>query len=151
MKIKVSNTKDLDKVFAELQKRINIAQTTDVATTVREEMKDQIEQEVYSVYTPDESKPNSYKRDKENGGLTDDENIDSYMTNTNTLVVESNRFDGDKNVGEVVVTGKGYTYNFPFNGRERDYIEATRDSLESSGSHVAALAMSLKRQGLDVK
>lgn len=151
MKIKVSTTKDLDKVFAELQKRINIAQTTDVATTVREEMKDQIEQEVYSVYTPDESKPNSYKRKKEDGGLTDDDNIDLYMTDTTTLVVESNRFDGDKNVGEVVVTGKGYNYSFPYSGRPRDYVEATRDSLETTGVHVKALKQGLQRQKLNVK
>lgn len=146
MKIKVNTTKDLDKLFAELQKRINVAQTTDVAATVREEMIDQIEQEVYSVYDP-----KIYERKKDNGGLTDDDNIDSYMTNATTLVVESNRFDGSKNVGEVVVTGEGYNYGFPYNGVERDYVEATRDSLEATGSHVDALVRGLKRQGINVK
>lgn len=146
MKIKVSTIKDLDKLFAELQKRINIAQTTDVAAAVREEMKDQIEQEVYSVYDP-----KVYERKKDNGGLTDDENIDSYLTDATTLVVESNRFDGDKNVGETIVTGDGYDYSFPYSGRPRDYIEATRDSLEVTGAHVDALKHGLKRQKLDVK
>lgn len=151
MKINVSSTKDLSKVFAELQRRINVAQTTDVAPTVREEMKDQIEQVVYSVYTPDESNPDSYKRKMDHGGLTDDENIDTYMADATTLIVESNRFDGGKNVGEVVVTGEGYDYKFPYNGVSRDYIEATKDELAITGAHTVALAMGLKKQGLQIK
>ena len=151
MKINVSSTKDLNKVFAELQRRVNVAQTTDVATTVREEMKDQIEQVVYSVYTPDESNPDSYVRLKDDGGLTDDENIDTYMTDATTLVIESNRFDGNRNVGEVVVTGQGYNFPFAYNGVARDYVEATKDELEATNIHVAALARGLKKTGLQIK
>ncbi|WP_211749695.1 hypothetical protein [Paenibacillus sp. Marseille-Q4541] len=146
MKINVSSTKDLNKLFAELQRRVNVTQTTDVAPTVREEMKDQIEQVVYSVYDPKE-----YERQMDDGGLIDDENIDTYMTDATTLVVESNRFDGDKNVGEVVVTGQGYSFPFAYNGVARDYIEATKDSLEATNAHVAALAMGLKKTGLQIK
>lgn len=146
MKINVSSTKDLNKVFAELQRRINVAQTTDVAPTVREEMKDQIEQVVYSVYDPKE-----YDLLKDDGGLTDDENIDTYMADAITLVVESNRFDGNKNVGEVIVTGDGYDYKFPYNGVSRDYIEATKDELAITGAHTNALVRGLKKTGLQIK
>lgn len=146
MKINVSSTKDLNKLFAELQRRVNVAQTTDMALTVREEMKDQIEQVVYSVYNPKE-----YERDMDDGGLTDDENIDAYMTDATTLVVESNRFDGNRNVGEVVVTGQGYSYKFPYNGVARDYVGATRDELAVTGAHAHALAKGLKKQGIQIK
>lgn len=146
MKINVSSTKDLNKVLAELQRRINVAQTTDVAPTVREEIKDQIEQVVYSVYDPKE-----YERQKDDGGLTDDENIDTYMTDATTLVVESNRFDGNKNVGEVVTTGQGYSHSFPYNGVARDYVGATIDELEATNAHVVALARGLKKIGLEIK
>lgn len=146
MKINVSSTKDLNKLFAELQKRVNVAQTTDVAPTVREEMKDQIEQVVYSVYDPKE-----YERLKDDGGLTDDENIDTYMTDATTLVVESNRFDGNKNVGEVVTTGQGYSYKFPYNGVARDYVGATIDELAVTGAHTHALVRGLKKTGLQIK
>lgn len=146
MKININSTKDLNKVFAELQRRINVAQTTDVAPTVREEMKDQIEQVVYSVYDPKE-----YDRQKDDGGLTDDENIDAYMADATTLIVESNRFDGDKNVGEVIVTGDGYDYKFPYNGVSRDYIEATKDELAITGAHTNALVRGMKKQGLQTK
>lgn len=146
MKINVSTVKDLNKVIAELQKRVNIAQMTDVAPTVREEMKDQIEQVVYSVYDPKE-----YERQKDDGGLTDDENIDTYMADATTLIIESSRFDGDKNVGEVVVTGEGYDYKFPYNGVSRDYIEATKDELAITGAHTNALIRGLHKQGLQTK
>ena len=137
------NLKDLEKI---LKQKIATSLQTDVSHAGREAMKDNIEHTVYEVY-----EPTMYQRQKDNGGLTDDENIITTMVNDTTLSIESHRMDGDKNVSEVIISGQGYDYEFPYNGKPRDFVEATKEELIDTNAHVHALYVGLKKQGLDVK
>lgn len=140
---KAKDFKELDKF---LKERLGKALEVNVAKTGRETMKEKIEDRVYGVYDPV-----LYDRQKDDGGLTDDENILTTMVNETTLSIESHRMDGDKNVSEVIVSGQGYDYDFPYNGRSRDFVEATKEELFDTNAHVAAMYSGLKKQGLDVK
>jgi hypothetical protein len=118
----------------------------DVGKTVRETMKEKIKEEVYSVYTP-----TVYQRQGEHGGLTDDENIEVKMIGKDTVSIESIRMDDGRNVSEIVETGEGYQYSFPFAGVARPFTEATREELENNGAIEAALYKGLRKKGLDVQ
>lgn len=137
------NLKDLEKI---LKQKIATSLQTDVSHAGREAMKDNIEHTVYEVY-----EPTMYQRQKDNGGLTDDENIITTMVNDTTLSIESHRMDGDKNVSETIITGKGYDFEFPYYNRPRDFIEATKEDLRHTKSHITALHRGLKKQGLNVE
>lgn len=60
-----------------------------------------------------------------------------------------------KNIGRyvspIVVSGQGYEFPFPYNGVPRDFIQETKDRLESSGAHVDALKEGLKKRGVKIK
>lgn len=140
---KAKDLKELEKLIKE---KISKSLQTNVAQTARETIKDSIEDVVYAVY-----EPTMYERQKDDGGLTDDDNILTTMVNETTLSIESHRMDGDKNVSETIITGDGYDYEFPYYGRPRDFVEATREELLDTRSHVAAMHTGLKKQGLDVK
>lgn len=118
----------------------------DVGKTVRETMKEKIKEEVYSVYTP-----TVYQRQGEHGGLTDDENIEVKMIGKDTVSIESVRMDDGRNVSEIVETGEGYQYSFPFAGVARPFTEATREELENNGAIEAAFYKGLRKKGLDVQ
>ncbi|MBE7897184.1 hypothetical protein G7L40_00470 [Paenibacillus polymyxa] len=109
-------------------------------------MKEKVQEEVYNVYTP-----TMYERQKEHGGLTDDENIVVNMIGNDTVSIESRRMDGDKNVGQVVETGAGYDHEFAYSGRPRPFVEKTAEELRNTNAHVAALHKGLVRQGLNVE
>lgn len=113
----------------------------DVGKTVRETMKEKIKEEVYSVYTP-----TVYQRQGEHGGLTDDENIEVKMIGKDTVSIESVRMDDGRNVSEIVETGEGYQYSFPFAGVARPFTEATREELENNGAIEAAFYKGLRKK-----
>ncbi|OZB98019.1 hypothetical protein [Paenibacillus sp. XY044] len=138
--------KDLKELENLIKAKISKSLQTSVAQVGRETMKEKIEDVVYAVY-----EPVLYERQKDDGGLTDDENILTTMVNDTTLSIESHRMDGDKNVSEVIVSGDGYDFEFPYYGRPRDFVEATKEELADTRGHVAALYVGLKKQGLDVK
>ncbi|MGR6760434.1 hypothetical protein ACU1JV_01130 [Paenibacillus sp. T2-29] len=117
----------------------------DVGKTVRETMKEKIKEEVYAVYPH----PSVYQRQKEHGGLIDDENIEVKMIGKDTVSIESVRMDDGRNVSEIVETGEGYQYSFPYAGRP--FTEATREELENNGAIEATMYKGLRKRGLDVQ
>ena len=131
--------KQLDEQIAETLK-------VDVGITAKELMKDKIQEEVYSIYSP-----TVYLRQGEHGGLTDDENIKVTMISKDTVSIESKRMDDGRNVSEIVETGQGYEYSFPYSGVARPFTEATREELENNGAIEAALYKGLRKKGLDVQ
>ncbi|MNK45802.1 hypothetical protein D3C87_645730 [compost metagenome] len=139
------NIKQLESI---LRKKISVALHTDVAESVKETMKDKIEEEVYSVYSP-----SVYERQREHGGLLDEHNMIVDMINDTTMTVESQRMDEGRNVSEIVETGQGYNpdWPFPYEGVPRPFTEATREQIHNDGSVHFALYKGLKRQGLDVQ
>ncbi|MGV6936019.1 hypothetical protein ACWA2B_10935 [Paenibacillus sp. CMM36] len=132
--------KQLDEQIAETLK-------VDVGITVRETMKEKIKEEVYAVYPH----PSVYQRQKEHGGLIDDENIEVKMIGKDTVSIESVRMDDGRNVSEIVETGEGYQYSFPYAGSARPFTEATREELENNGAIEATMYKGLRRRGLDVQ
>nr|WP_251035389.1 hypothetical protein [Paenibacillus sp. ISL-20] len=138
--------RELEKVLHQIQSKINKAQQENVAPVVKKIMKENIESEVYSVYDP-----SMYERDREHGGLLDEDNMKVTMLDETTLSVENIRSDDGRNVAEIVETGQGYEHDFMFNGIPRPFTEATRDELRNTNVHVAALYTGLKQQGLNVK
>jgi uncharacterized protein (DUF1015 family) len=116
---------------------------------VRPKLKENIDSEVYDKYP----NPVMYKRLKDEGGLTDDKNIIVEMIDDNTVYIESQRMDGNTNVGVVVETGVGYNeeWSFPYTHKGRPFTEVTRDKLRNDGSVEHALTNGLKKLGLDVR
>ncbi|MDR6779337.1 hypothetical protein J2W98_003617 [Paenibacillus peoriae] len=138
---------NLTDLMKHLNEQISETLEVDVSKTVRETMKEKIEEEVYSVYPH----PSTYQRQREHGGLIDDENIEIKMVGKDTVSVESKRMDDGRNVSEIVETGEGYQYSFPYAGVARPFTEATREELENSGLVEAALYRGLRKKGLDVQ
>lgn len=117
-----------------------------VGKEVREIMKSNIKSEVYDVYNP-----TFYKRQREHGGLIDDQNIKIVMVDDNTVSIESRRIEDGRNVGEIVETGRGYRYNFTYSGVPRPFTEATREELKNNGATEHSLYDGLRKKGLDVQ
>ncbi|MEC4565334.1 hypothetical protein L8C07_05205 [Paenibacillus sp. CMAA1739] len=136
--------------FAELEKllkqKIASSLQVDVANTVKTNMEQSIEENVYDVYTP-----TFYDRQRDQGGLTDERNMIVDMIGQDIVSIESHRMDGSKNVGLVVETGQGYDFEFAYSGRPRPFVEKTVEELHNTKAHVAALHRGLSRQGLDVE
>lgn len=147
----VNNKKDLEKLLRRLNKNVGLALNDSVSSVVKKAMKDEIVSEVYEVYTPVPPEDGGYQRQKEQGGLIADENIVHSVIGNTTLIVENIRSDDGVNVAEVVESGQGYQFDFPYNGVPRPFTAATKEQLENTGVHKHALFKGLKRQGIDVE
>lgn len=142
------------KTMKELEKYINAnlkqVLADDVGKgVVRPKIKENIQTEVYDKY----EQPVVYERRKDDGGLTDDDNITVTMVDDNTVSIESSRMDDGRNVGLVVETGEGYNedWYFPYTHKGRPYMQKTKDDLMSDGSVKRALVQGMKRKGFDIK
>lgn len=142
----INNKNDLEKLLQKLNRNIGSAMNNEVNKETRDTMKEQIQETVYDVYSP-----TLYERQKDNGGLIDDDNIKTTLIDNTTLIVENIRSDDGVNVAEVVESGQGYKFDFPYNGVPRPFSAATREQLENTGAHKHALYKGLKRQGIDVE
>ena len=133
-----------------LQKNFNDSLKKEVQATVKDEMVEAIETEVYDRYTP-----TMYVRERDNGGLTDKNNMVGDIINNNTLSVRNVRSDGDRDVVQTVISGVGYTWEnsmiYNMQPAPRDFYEETRNRLIESGSHIKAFKEGLRRQGIGVK
>lgn len=141
--MQVKTHKDLEKFLLGLNIKIANAQVNEVSKTVKSVMKDNVQTEVYDVYTP-----TMYSR---TGLLGSEGSMESKMINGTTLIVENVRSDGERNVAEIVESGMGYEYGFEYAGVPRPFTEATREDLRSTGAHFEALVRGLKRQGIKTK
>jgi hypothetical protein len=114
-----------------------------VKKTVIEKGKQHVQSDVYDVYTPNESNPKAYKR---TGELK--ENWKTEPT-ADGMAVFNDRRDEGRYVAEIVETGKGYQYDFPYNGVERPFTKNTADELRDSNELTEALKKDLKSLGID--
>ncbi|WP_339198585.1 hypothetical protein MKY95_10165 [Paenibacillus sp. FSL P4-0176] len=140
--MQVKTQQDLVRFLKQLQQPVSKALNSNVAQTIKTVMKDKVQDEVYDPYTP-----SVYQR---TGRLGSEDSMESKLINDDTLIVENVRSDGDRNVAEIVETGKGYTYDFQYSGIPRPFTEATREELRNTGAHVAALYAGLKQQNIKV-
>ena len=135
----IKSSKDLEKY---LKKVINNAQKKFVAPVARQKMKDRIVDDAYSAYTPE-----VYER---TGELLNDKNIETVLVADGTLSVKSTRHDGERDVAEVIETGKGYSYaGLDEKIGARPFTERTAQDL-ADGDFEKSLKEGLKSQGLDV-
>lgn len=142
--MQVKSQRDLKNFLAQFQESIGKALSNNVAKVTKETMSRHVKDDVYKVY-PD---PTMYKR---TGELANVDNIECNLINDSTLVVENVRSDGDRNVAEIVETGKGYMYDFRYSNVPRPFIENTREDLRSTGAHVDALVRGMKQQGIKLE
>ena len=131
---------------AAINKKITSVLKNEIAKEVVQTMQEHIESDVYSVYDPVK-----YERKGYHGGLIDPNNIEVSMMDDNTISVENIRFDGDREVAQIIESGQGYTYDFPYNGVPRPFTENTRIELKSTNKLQQAMRQGLKKRGLDVK
>jgi hypothetical protein len=134
------------KMFAHLEKMINSTLKQEVASEAVETMQEHVQSDVYDPYSPV-----MYERQGYDGGLIDRDNIEVEIKSDNTISIENIRFDGDREVAQIIESGSGYTYDFEFNGVPRPFTENTRKELESSNRLQLEMAKGLRKRGLDVK
>ena len=141
-----SSLKEMEKY---IQDEINKSLKNDVAPVVKEVMSAEVQNTVYSVY-----EPKRYERRYDNYGLGDTRNMEFPKVENGKLEVSNNTpFKGKnysgKSLTEVVVTGEGYTYDYPYEyNQPRDFIEATREDLIQTQAHTKALVNGLKKSGI---
>ncbi|MDT0160269.1 hypothetical protein [Bacillus sp. AG4(2022)] len=138
------NLQDLEKQFSKLSKKA-MDQGNGVKNTVIEAGKRHVQKDVYDVYTPNPNNPNSYKRTYELKN-----NWKSEPT-ADGIAVYNDRRDGNRYVAEIVETGIGYQYEFPYDGKARPFTENTRKELDGSSQLKEGLRKDLRNIGLDVK
>lgn len=156
---KVSKISDLQK---EIKSRIKDSLENEVFTRVQDVERKMIRKNVYKVY-----KPRKYSRRKDNGGLTDRNNIVKSMNREGNRLKVSNVTRRSKNMTQKYLTpliiyghkkseqlGIG-GYEYIVSGasylQERDFIKATRKELESDKQHVKGLKAGMRRNGFKVK
>lgn len=142
-----SSLKEMEKY---IQDEINKSLKNDVAPVVKEVMSAEVQNTVYSVY-----EPKMYKRRYNNGGLMSENNMNDTLIKDGVIAVSNDTpFNGKnysgKTLTEVVVTGEGYTYDYPYEyNQPRDFIEATRKDLIQTQAHTKALVNGLKKSGVE--
>ena len=128
--------------------------TNDLVRYIKELMQEKIDEEVYDKYDPD-----SYMRRYDNGGLHDINNIKHELEFTNNGVIikvfdDAKTDDGADYLDKYIIEGDKYTwensriYNqMPF---ERNYIDATMQSLIGNKQVQKIIKDALNRKGLKV-
>lgn len=158
--------KDLKSLFKHIEKNVAESMKDEVAETVKEVEQEAIENVVYDAYSGEH--PWVYERRKDDGGLSDKENMHEVVTvvNGNVILSITNMTTGsqepDLYIAPLVEFGDnaGYgEYQYKFNRdntayqylQPRPFTEATIENLRESGVHVIALKDSLKRKGFKIE
>lgn len=135
--------KTFDDLKKALNKITNNTQKKFIAPMARQKLKDHILEDAYAAYTPE-----VYER---TGELLEDKNIETVLVGDGTLSVRSTRHDGERDVAEVIETGKNYSYaGLDEKIGARPFHEHTAQDL-ANGEFEKTLKDGLKAQGLDVK
>ena len=111
-----------------------------VKSTVIEEGKIHVKTDVYDVYTP-----KVYERTSKLQNSWD------WQDTPDGIEIVNTRTDDGRYVAEIVETGQGYQYDFPYNGVPRPFVENTRESLRKDDRLKNALKKDMQSIGLDVK
>ena len=135
--------KNINDLFKRIEKDVQEVLVNEVAETVKDEMKQAIDDTVYSTYEPE-----YYKRRGEQGGLLDEDNITVTELENGILLRDTAPLNGGKtgyDLDRIIIDGSG-NQAFP-----RDYIEETKERLEDNKAHVNAMVQGLRKKGYDVK
>lgn len=159
----------MDDLCDYLQSEIDSALIDNVAESVRSQMLEHIQTDVYSVYEPE-----IYLRRYENGGLSDSRNITPSLVSKGVLEVENKTpFNTDPEcsidpsyhtdnygygLAGLIEYGYGWSeahYDYPRKGRsylkKRPFIANTRADLKTNKQHIQALKDGLKTRGIRFK
>ncbi len=135
--------KNLNDLFAHIQKDISDTLEHEVAEEVKETMSEAVQTSVYDTYDPF-----VYTRRFNNGGLMCTNNMKSRVEgNTLTVTNETPLDNGrtDYSLTDIIVNGLG-RQPFP-----RDFISQTEENLDITKNHVWVMKQGLKNRGYDVK
>lgn len=136
--------KNLNELFAYIEKDIQDTMVNEVADEVKDEMVTAVETSVYRVYDPVQ-----YNRRYGNGGLGARENmqvteIPNGISVRDIAPLDNGRTDTGYMLDDIVVNGLG---RMPF---ERDMYSECKEQLEITGNHKEALKQGLKNRGYKV-
>lgn len=140
--------KNLKELMKSIQIEIDKSLSEDVSKKVKKVQLEHVKKDVYDKY-----EPTVYNRRKDNGGLSDIDNIEGKLIKSGLLSIENKRKDEETGrlVAPVVETGQGYNYDFPFNGKSRPFVKNTIQELEVTQEHVQALKEGLQKRGINTK
>lgn len=135
----------LARIEAEIKARLGEKGLQKVADEVVKEGKKQVEQVVYNAY-----QPKFYDRTM---GLRDQ--WGTMWVEPLIIGVYSDRWDGDKYLAPIIISGEGYSISggtnpYPYE-QPRPFIEETIKELERNKNHVKAFKSSLEDVGFKVK
>lgn len=156
------NFKNLKQLEKYLKHEIENSIRKDVAEMIEQEVRDKIDELVYSKPTK------SYERTMElrNSVSSDTEEIKKDLFELRVFndveLINPYKTDNfwnqhmsmnDEDVSHLISLWilKGTSGSPYYNHESRDYIQATKDELKNSKKHVKALQSSLKRKGIDVE
>ena len=134
--------KNLNELFAYIEKDIQDTMVNEVADEVKDEMVTAVETSVYRVYDPVQ-----YNRRYGNGGLGARENMQVTEMPNGISVRDIAPLDNgrtDYALDDIVVNGLG---RMPF---PRDFYSECKEQLEITGNHREALKQGLKNRGYKV-
>lgn len=137
---------DLAMFTAKLNTAVQSAMEGPVADTAKAFLADAVETEVYDVYDPV-----YYERKKNEGGLSDIDNMEATYDAANmTLEVEDVRRDEETGrlVAPVVESGRGYRY---FSPGARPFHKVAEENMAKTGELERALEYGLRQAGFDAK
>ncbi len=144
--------RSLAEMKQKLQGAIDDALKREVLEAVKDAQQDAIEDVVYDVYP----KPSLYIRRRKAGGLQDKGNMTGKLRRSGVLAVSNETLFSNgaktrygRSLAKVVVTGRGYQFRGYGYGYEqpRDFVQGTRERLNTSEMLKKALKDGLERQG----
>lgn len=145
---------EIAKFEAELNEAIDFTMTGQMTETAKVYIARAVETEVYDKYP----NPIIYERKKNDGGLSDMNNIDSvYDKATHTLEVYNTRKDGTRDVVEIVESGVGYEFTpGPDSASDGAYLKprpfhsVAEENIERDNALEIILGLGLSIKGFDV-
>lgn len=147
------NFKELEKMLNDEIKKTLQQKDSNVKNVTVYELKESINKNVYATYSPKD-----YDRQKEHGGLLDDDNFAVEPTKDG-VAIYSTREGTDRNgndvyVAEIIEGYKPYSiedvWGYGYE-RPRHYVEPAREKLRDSKDLINALALDLQNMGFKVK
>lgn len=141
--------KNLNDLYKYINKQAQSSLKTEVAEIAVKTMQDNVQTKVYNVYEPKEYIRTGRLKREIDVGIVDDNTI--YIENVRTDKYENAwGIQFEKNVAEVVETGIGYEYPFPYMGVPRPFTQKTRGDLRN-GKINKAMKEGLRKRGIDVE
>jgi len=137
--------KNLNELFENIKSIVKEVMENEVSKDMENIMKEQVDKIVYDAY-----QPTHYKR---TGQLKD--NVKATMIDNETLILKSDRKDGDRDVVRVVEEGKGYTWGYvrrlDIEIGPRPFVAKTKEKIESNNLHIESLKNGLKKRSINTE